>query len=142
MKLVQSLASIPMLLSAINATPDLSGIEHACGDGSTDFEVSFNYDGDDEITLGNVMVGSCLNEVSSTSSGAAHSITAPNPWDCGLTDTRNGSISSYSYEMEFSFDAIVMSQGIELIKHSYTKSVSCVYEDNYRVFFLKCRILR
>lgn len=135
MKLVQSLASIPMLLSAINATPDLSGIEHACGDGSTDFEVSFNYDGDDEITLGNVMVGSCLNEVSSTSSGAAHSITAPNPWDCGLTDTRNGSISSYSYEMEFSFDAIVMSQGIELIKHSYTKSVSCVYEDNYSASF-------
>lgn len=138
MKLVQSLASIPMLLSAINATPDISGIVHPCGDGSNNFEVNFNYDGDDEISLGNVMVGSCNvadDGITTTSSGAAHSIDAPNPWDCGLSDTRNGSISSYSYEMEFSFDAVVMSQGMEIVKHSYIKSVSCVYADNYSASF-------
>jgi len=138
MKLAQSLASIPMLLSAVKAAEDISGIEHSCGDGSTNFEVSFNYDGDDEITLGNAKVGNCdagTDGVYTTSDGAAHLINGPNPWGCGLADMRNGSISSYSYEMEFSFDAVVMSQGIEIVKHSYIKSVSCVYEDNYSASF-------
>jgi hypothetical protein len=143
MKLLQSI-SLPALLGAVQATitetGDIRNIAHPCTDGSQDFEVTFTYnpttEGGHEISLGNVVVGSCSGaDVSVVSSGDTHTITAPHPWDCGFPDNRNSSISSYSYDMEFGFDAVFASQGIDIIQNSYLKAVGCSYEDSYSTSF-------
>lgn len=145
MKLLQSL-SLPALLTAVQATlppadtGDIQNIAHACTDGSQNFEVTFTYqpttDGGDEIQLGDVRVGTCSGaDITVSSSGDSHTITSPHPWNCGFADNRNSSISSYSYDMEFAFDAVFQSQGIDIIKNSYLKSVGCAYADSYSTSF-------
>lgn len=139
MKLLQSI-SLPALLAAVQATDDIVNIAHSCTDGTSNFEVTFNYqpttDGGQEISLGDVRVGTCSGaQITVSSSGDAHTITAPNPWDCGFPDNRNSSISSYSYDMEFAFDAVFQSQGIDIIQNSYLKSVGCAYADSYSTSF-------
>merc|ERR1711879_239642 len=143
MKLLQSI-SLPALLSAVQAQTaddgDIRNIAHACTDGSRDFEVTFTYnpttEGGDEITLGDVRVGTCSGaDVTVVSSGDTHTITAPHPWNCGVADNRNSSISSYRYDMDFGFDAVFESQGIDIIKNSYLKAVGCAYADTYSTSF-------
>ena len=144
MKLVKT--TLPVLLSSavygvlVDDEGDIRNIEHSCTDGSRDFVVDFTYnpttEGGAAIQLGSVTVGTCESDVISVDSdGDMHTITAPHPWDCGLADNRNSSISTYSYDMSFSFDAVVISQGLEIVKHSYIKSVSCQYSDSYSASF-------
>jgi hypothetical protein len=123
------------VFSATTLGPEIQEIQHQCTDGSRDFKLDFNYVSsltDETVTLTNVYVGSCnTDDLTVVSSGTNHVVSSPSPWNCGVEDNRDNTVSSFSYEIEFSFDAVLSSGGIDLVIDSFVKTITCEFSDNY-----------
>lgn len=128
-----SLTANAMLSTTLG--PEIQEIRHQCTDGSRDFQLNFNYIPsltDETVTLTNVHVGTCnTNDLTIVSSGTDHIVTSPSPWNCGVEDNRDNTVSSFSYEIEFSFDAVISSHGIDLVIDSFSKTITCAFSDHY-----------
>ena len=138
MKLV--LITLSAALKSISSQQDSQGVSNVvstCG-GSEAVEILFSYENSqiEDMQVGEAQIGTCSgNDVNSSydDMNNLHRFSVANIYNCGVEDNRNpANISTYGYKnLEVKFDAMKVSQGVELSFEGVIFQVSCDLQESY-----------